>query len=84
MQRMCQHALNNDFEKALALDKTLQALHRTMIIEPNPIPVKWALHYLGKIANEIRLPLTQLSAENHSKIKQAIQTAGIYTQQFSF
>lgn len=84
MQKICQHALMGEFEKAQSLDNTLQALHRMLIIEPNPIPVKWALNNMGKIPEGIRLPLTHLSAEYHDKLKQALQTAGIYTRNFSF
>lgn len=84
MQKMCLLALAKDELKASALDGTLQALHRTLLIEPNPIPVKWALQHLGKIVDGIRLPLTPLSAEHHDKLKQALQMVGLYARQLGF
>jgi len=84
MQKMCHFALTRQHDKALSMDKTLQNLHRLMMVESNPIPVKWALHYLGKIENAIRLPLTPLSLEHHDKIKNALQSAGILAQQTHF
>lgn len=84
MTKMCRFALAKDDERASPLDKTLSLLHKMLIIEPNPIPVKWALHYLGKIPGGLRLPLTTLSAEHHEKVKKALQFAGIYAQQLTF
>lgn len=77
MQRMCHLAITKALDDAKIVDDKLQPLHQMLIVEPNPIPVKWALHQTGKIANEIRLPLTQLSIEHHDKMKQALQIAGL-------
>lgn len=84
MHKMCQFALKQQKEKGKALDSTLQNLHRMLIVEPNPIPVKWAMNYLGKMTGGIRLPLTPLSIQHHDKMKQALQVAGTYTPQMSF
>lgn len=77
MQSMCVQALKQDAAAAQALDEPLQALHRMLVVEPNPIPVKWAMAQMGKIASAIRLPLTGLSSEHHTSMRQALQTAGI-------
>ena len=61
MQKMCQYALAKEDENAQILNDVLSTLHQQLIIEANPIPVKWALNYLGKIQSGIRLPLTTLS-----------------------
>lgn len=84
MQKMCFAALKRDDERALGLDLQLQPLHRMLIAEPNPIPVKWALSYIEKIENSIRSPLTAFSNELHEKMKQALQVAGIYSPRTSF
>jgi 4-hydroxy-tetrahydrodipicolinate synthase len=76
MQKMCHYALSDKMEQAIKLDSTLQPLHHALISEPNPIPVKWALHYQEKIKSGIRLPLTVLSTTYHELMKQALQTAG--------
>jgi len=38
-------------------------LHEHLFLEANPIPVKWALHKMGKCHKGIRLPLLVLSDE---------------------
>ena len=42
----------------------MNALHRLLFVESNPIPVKWALHLMGLFGPEIRLPLVQLGEPN--------------------
>ena len=64
------------------IDDVLRPLHQMMIIEPNPIPVKWALQYLGKIANGIRLPLTPLSFEHQDKMIEALQWLNAINRQY--
>lgn len=76
MHLMCRSALQRDFATAESLNAELDALHRSLFIESNPIPVKWALARLGLIGNGIRLPLTRLSAEYHLQLETAIKQAG--------
>ncbi len=40
-----------------------------MFIETNPIPVKTALYFMGKVAEEFKLPLCEMSAANKEKLK---------------
>ncbi len=44
-------------------------------MEPNPIPVKWALSDMNLIHPGIRLPLTWLSAAAQPRIRSALQAA---------
>jgi 4-hydroxy-tetrahydrodipicolinate synthase len=53
------------------------AVHKMMFIEANPIPVKWALHQMGKMEAGIRLPLTPLSHALREPLKQALHGAGL-------
>jgi 4-hydroxy-tetrahydrodipicolinate synthase len=53
-----------DRARARDLQVELNPLHRLLFIEPNPVPVKWALHLMGVFGPEIRLPLVAL-AEPH-------------------
>jgi 4-hydroxy-tetrahydrodipicolinate synthase len=48
-------------------------------VETNPIPVKWALYRMGRIAEGIRLPLTPLTPANHETVAGALRTAGCLT-----
>ena len=61
MSEMCRAALAGDFARARQLNAQLWPLHQKLFVEPNPIPAKWALCKMGRIAGGIRLPLTPLS-----------------------
>jgi 4-hydroxy-tetrahydrodipicolinate synthase len=77
MAAMCEAALAGDRERALALDAPLQALHRDLFVEANPIPVKWALAELELIEPGIRLPLVPLSAPCHETVRGALREASL-------
>jgi len=77
MARMCALALAGDWAGALAINRKLLPLHLKLFVEANPIPVKWALAQMGRIANGIRLPMTPLSAAHHETVKAALKAAGV-------
>jgi 4-hydroxy-tetrahydrodipicolinate synthase len=77
MQTLCQSALSGDTATAETINQQLMALHTSLFVEPNPVPVKWALHSMGLIDGGIRLPLLTLSAQYHDIIKRALQQAQI-------
>jgi 4-hydroxy-tetrahydrodipicolinate synthase len=77
MHAMCQQALAGDRAGAAAINQRLMGLHRNLFIEPNPIPVKWAVHTLGLIPPGIRLPLTPLSPKHYETVKQAMYQAQV-------
>jgi 4-hydroxy-tetrahydrodipicolinate synthase len=52
-------------------------LHLRLFVEPNPIPVKWALARMGRIGNGIRLPLVALSASAQEVVATALRDAGV-------
>ncbi len=66
-----------DFAKAKQLDDTLQSLHRDLFVEPNPVPVKWAMSRVGLIEPHVRLPLVTLEKSNYATIECAMKDAGI-------
>jgi 4-hydroxy-tetrahydrodipicolinate synthase len=70
-------ALAGKTEEAHAIDITLKPLHRTLFLEANPIPAKWALARMGFISDGIRLPLTPLSQPFQGQVLEAMQAAGI-------
>ena len=63
LQKAYLAAIAGNTELAKKLNKGLSGLHKNLFIESNPIPVKWALHKMGKCDNGIRLPLLELSNE---------------------
>jgi 4-hydroxy-tetrahydrodipicolinate synthase len=77
MSGMCKAALSGDRETAEAMNNKLEALHRDLFVEANPIPVKWALYEMGLIPPGIRLPLTVLSEQYHDTIRTALKQAGV-------
>jgi len=77
MHDMIAAALSGDRARAEALDAPLAPLHRALFVESNPIPVKWALHTMGKIPDGIRLPLTRLSQRHQPEVRTALAQAGI-------
>lgn len=77
MQRLCKAALAGEAEAARALDEPLTALHRDLFCEPNPIPVKWALHRTGRIPPGLRLPLVPLAERHHATVEAALAAAGL-------
>lgn len=77
MHEMCAAAIAGDAETAHAIDSKLNALHRDLFIESNPIPVKWAVHELGLIDSGIRLPLTWLPENCHEAVRSAMRQAGV-------
>ncbi len=77
MHELCVQALAGNRQQAEAIDHRLQGLHRTLFLESNPIPVKWAVEQLGLIGGGIRLPLTPLATQHHDSVRAAISDAGI-------
>jgi 4-hydroxy-tetrahydrodipicolinate synthase len=76
MHEMCAAARAGQAAKAIALNNRLLPLHRKLFLESNPIPVKWALEKMGRIAGGIRLPLTPLAAAYHEPVAEALRAAG--------
>ena len=77
MHRMCAAAIDGDEETARGLNAQLEALHKALFLESNPIPAKWAVHQQGIIGEGIRLPLVTLSPAFHEPLKAAMRSAGV-------
>lgn len=67
-QAMAQAALDGDMDTAAAIQQELQPLNELLFCEPNPIPLKAAMRYIGYDCGTCRLPLTELSKENRTKL----------------
>ncbi len=77
MHRMCAAALDGDAARAAELDAGVAGLHKALFVESNPIPVKWALAWMGMMQEGIRLPLTWLSPEREAPVIAALEQASI-------
>ena len=62
-----------DLDGARKIHYHFLPLHDAMFLETNPIPVKAALQMMGKISDEIRLPLTPLSSANREKLQKVLK-----------
>src|SRR5688572_22195533 len=76
MHEMCAAARKGDTKRAIEINNRLLPLHRHLFIESNPIPVKWSLNRMGRIAEGIRLPLTPLAPAHHETVAGALRAAG--------
>lgn len=77
MHTLCMAAIEGNLVLAKQLHFQLMALNKSLFVESNPIPVKWALHAMGLIADGIRLPLTPLKQEMQPLIRDALHQAKV-------
>ena len=66
-----------DFEKAEALNEKLTPLFNNCFVESNPIPAKAAMHAMGLIENELRLPLVPCQQSTYDLMIQTIKPLGL-------
>jgi 4-hydroxy-tetrahydrodipicolinate synthase len=74
MQEAC---LKGDFAAAVQVHDRLCPLHSALFVEPNPAGPKYALSALGKITDEVRLPMLPASASAQAAIRSAMVHAGL-------
>lgn len=77
MHELCAAALAGNADLARQMNEALMPLHKALFIESNPIPVKWALHEMGMMADALRLPLTPLSDRCHETVRAALRECGV-------
>lgn len=77
MHELCVAAMKCEVAKAVEINNRLIPLHAKLFIEPNPIPVKWALNQMGMIPEGIRSPLLSLSSQYHDIVRSALVEAGV-------
>ncbi len=69
---MCSSWLKGQYDKARSIHYKLEPLNTVMFIETNPIPVKTALAMMGRIQEELRLPLCEMSSANKEKLRKVL------------
>lgn len=70
---MVDAAMDGDFETASAIAGKMLPWTDFLSCEVNPIPVKAAMQALGFDCGSGRLPLTEISDENHKKLQRLLQ-----------
>lgn len=66
-----------DYARALTYQDRLMPLHSALFIEPNPAGVKYACSLLGKMTDEVRLPMVKVSESTRDAIRNAMVHAGL-------
>jgi len=74
-QKFSKSNSDNEFKEAQRLDQMLQPLHKTLFIESNPSPVKYAAKLLGLCGDEVRLPLVRITTNSQEEVKKALSLA---------
>jgi 4-hydroxy-tetrahydrodipicolinate synthase len=77
VRKLCDLAAKGDLPAATKQHLKLFPLCRGMFVETNPIPVKAALAMAGMIADELRLPMTPLSAKLRPALADLLRPFGI-------
>jgi 4-hydroxy-tetrahydrodipicolinate synthase len=69
--------LAGDYARALTYQDRLMPLHKALFIDPNPAGAKYALSLLGRMSDELRLPLVKASEKARAEIRSAMVHAGL-------
>jgi 4-hydroxy-tetrahydrodipicolinate synthase len=77
MHELCLAAMAGDVKRAMDIQFRLMPLHKQLFIEPNPIPVKWALQRMGKCGGTLRLPMTPLTPASQPAVEGALRASGL-------
>jgi 4-hydroxy-tetrahydrodipicolinate synthase len=72
VSRMVRHYLAGEATKALEIHQKYYPLFKDLFIEPNPVPVKFALARLGKMTTEVRLPLCELTSTSVQRLTETL------------
>ena len=67
-QAMCQDFFDGKIKKSRDTQLRFLSLIKNLFCEVNPMPIKFAMNYLGFDVGKCRLPLTDLSEQNKNKI----------------
>lgn len=65
---MTRAALAGNLREATALHERFFALYKDLFIEPNPVPIKYALSMQGRMTPDVRLPLCEMSDANKTRL----------------
>lgn len=67
-QAVCQYFFDGEIKKSRDIQLKFLPLIKNLFCEVNPLPIKFAMNYLGFDVGKCRLPLTELSEQNKNKI----------------
>ncbi|MEC5217837.1 4-hydroxy-tetrahydrodipicolinate synthase [Actimicrobium sp. GrIS 1.19] len=77
MHELCVAAMEGRIADAIKINNRLLPLHNKLFVEPNPVPLKWAMHEAGLIESGMRLPLVPLGEEYRDVVRTAMRESGV-------
>ncbi|MDR0929349.1 MAG: 4-hydroxy-tetrahydrodipicolinate synthase [Oscillospiraceae bacterium] len=81
MAKLCAAFFAGDLKAARDEQLRLMPLIRALFSEVNPIPVKAAMRMQGWRMGALRLPLTEIGAENRENLRACLRAAGVLQSQ---
>ena len=80
MQKFSKSEDKDEQKKAEEIDKILQPVHKSLFIESNPSPVKYAAKLIGLCDDNVRLPLVTVLEPTKSEVKKALLSANLINE----
>jgi len=80
MQKFSKSNLENEIKEAERIDALLQPLHKSLFIESNPSPVKYAAKLLGLCDDAVRLPLVKVMDNTKKEVKKSLISANLINE----
>ena len=77
MHELCVAAIAGDARRAMQIQLALLPVHKHLFVEPNPIPVKWAMQQMGLCGGTLRLPMTPLAETYHVSVLAALRQCAL-------
>jgi len=77
MHELCMAAVAGEANKAMAIQRQLMPVHKLLFVEPNPIPLKWAMARMGLCGPAMRLPMTTLDRNFQPAVEAALRAGGL-------
>ncbi len=80
MQKFSKSQNKDEQKKAEEIDAKLQPVHKSLFIESNPSPVKYAAKLIGLCDDNVRLPLVRVLDETKVEVKKALLSAKLINE----
>ena len=81
MQKFSKSKNKDELKIAEEIDKKLQPVHKSLFIESNPSPVKYAAKLIGLCDDNVRLPLVTVLETTKNEVKKALLSAKLINEQ---
>ena len=80
MQKFSKSEDKDEQKKAEEIDKILQPVHKSLFLESNPSPVKYAAKLIGLCDENVRLPLVTVLQPTKVEVKKALLSAKLINE----